>query len=363
MNDYLTKQILRVVKKVFPYLTKPQQLTLSELIVALMSPSNFTLRDIASRLSGNTNVKHKLKRLKNFLDRLKIDVPFWSNFVKLIFSLPYFRLNKRKVITLVIDATTLKDDLWILAASVTYRGRCIPVYLKSWRDPNSPYNFWERVSKFLMDIKKILPKRFKYEIIADRGFQSTKLFEICKKLNWDYVVRINGNWMCKTSDGKYCMQLSLFEDGFYEGVILGKKEKYENVNIAINSVMDETGEKVRWYLATSLKDREQAITDYERRMWIEESFRDLKSILKWEEYTKKIPEKERLEKLITVSLISYAIGLSIGSKVSVPPSEEEKTTLYKRFQYLVVSWNRNAEKIVSLFITMLSVYLWRIYGI
>ena len=363
MKNYLTKQILRVIKRVFPYLTKPQKQTLAELVVALMSPSKFTLREIASYLSGDTNVKLKLKRLKNFLDRFKIDFQFWSNFVKLVFSLPYFRLNKRKVITLVIDATTLKDDLWILGASITYRGRCIPVYLKSWREPNSSYDFWSRVSIFLRDLKKILPERFRYEIIGDRGFQSTKLFEICKELDWDYVVRINGNWMCKVSGGKYYMQLSLFEDGFYENVVLGKRGKYEDVNIAINSIRDEAGEKIRWYLATSLKERERAITDYERRMWIEESFKDLKSILKWEGYTKKIPEKGRLEKLIAVSLISYTIGLSIGSKVSVPPSEEKKTSLYKRFQHLIVSWSRNAQKIVCLVITMFLVYLWRIYGI
>ena len=48
------------------------------------------------------------------------------------------------------------------------------------------------------------------------------------------------------------------------------------------------------------------------RMWIEESFRDLKQELGWEKYTEKIPSKGRLEKVVVISLISYVIGIMVG---------------------------------------------------
>lgn len=361
MKIYLVRQVLRVVRRVFPYLTEPRKRTLAELIVALMGPYKFTLRDIASLLLGDTSVKHKLKRLKNFLDNFEIDRRFWRNYVKLVFTLPYFGLRKRKFITIVLDTTTLKDDFWVLGASITYRGRCIPLYIKIWREPNSPYDFWGRVFKFLRELKRLLPRDFKYELIADRGFQSVKLFDICKKLRWDYIVRINGEWMCKLPDGRYFMQLHLFEDGIYENVILGKRERYKGINLVVSSVIDEKGDKMRWFLATNLKDRERVINDYQRRMWIEESFKDLKSILKWENYTEKIPQKGRIEKLIVISLISYTLGLCVGSKVEIPPSEEKKTTLYKRFQNLIMSWSRHAEKLINLVITISCIYFWRNY--
>jgi hypothetical protein len=77
-----------------------------------------------------------------------------------------------------------------------------------------------------------------------------------------------------------------------------------------------------------------AATDYKRRMWIEQTFKDLKSVLKWETYTAKFPAHRRLEKLVALSCLSYGFQLCLGTQVSVPPSEEKKTSL--RFAFVII---------------------------
>ena len=363
MYDYslFSKYIHKLLSIHFHSLSKPHLKTLSDLVVAMFNLDKFTLRDIASRLPSKTHVKHKLKRLQNFLDRLNVDEEFWRSYVRMVFTLPYFQPRRRKRIILLMDSTTLKDDYWILAVSVIYRNRAIPIYLGIWERVNESYDYWGRVREVVRMAKEILPGRYEYEIVADRGFGSRRMWEICEEVGWDYVTRINDTYKVKV-DGNGYKQLSLLDGyGYYEAVVLGKSKPYSGRRRGINLVVSEKGGK-RWYIATSLRDRGMVIEDYKRRMWIEESFKDLKGRLKWERYTAKLPLLHRMRKLIIVSVMSYAIQLSLGGKVKVPRSEEEKESLISRFNHIYVSTWRTVHLIFTRMISTVRIIVYRMCG-
>jgi len=52
-----------------------------------------------------------------------------------------------------------------------------------------------------------------------------------------------------------------------------------------------------------------------RQPHIEEGIKDFKSKLHWEKYTEKIPQKERLEKCIIISSLSYSLQTSLGNQL------------------------------------------------
>lgn len=343
MDPDLAQQTYHILKRTFPQYNKYHQQTLAELMLALFSHQRFTLRHIASRLLGTTNVKHKLKRLQNFLDKLSLNEQFWQSYVQTLFCLPYMKLRSRSTITLLIDATSLKDDVWILAASISYRGRSLPVYLRQWKGVNTSFDYWERVEGFVEQLKELLPEDLDYELIGDGGFEGARMFALCRRMGWDQVIRINGSYSIKTPGGKEFIQLSLFDDGFYRQVIIGQTHPTEGMNLAVCSSEDSDR---RWYLATNV-DPEQAADDYARRMWIEQTFKDLKSVLKWETYTAKIPAHRRLEKLIVLSCLSYGFQLCLGTQVSLPPSEEKKTSLLQRFRHIYNSAYRKTKQIYT----------------
>lgn len=343
MDPDLAKQTYHILKRTFPHYSKYNQQTLAELILALFSHQRFTLRHIASRLLGQTNVKHKLKRLQNFLDKLTLDEKFWQSYVKTLFCLPYMKLRSRSKVTLLIDATTLKDDVWILAASISYRGRSLPVYLRQWRGVNTNFDYWQRVEQFVEQLKELLPEDLDYEIIGDGGFEGARMFDLCRRVGWDQVIRINGSYSVKTPGGKEFIQLNLFDDGYYRNVIIGRTNPTKGLNLAVCSSGHSDR---RWYLATSV-DPEQAARDYAQRMWIEETFKDLKSVLKWETYTAKFPAHQRMEKLIALSCLSYGFQICLGTQVTIPPSEEEKTSLLQRFRHIYTSAFRKTEQLYS----------------
>ena len=356
MTDKLARKTYHILKRTFPQYNKYSLDCLSELLLAMFSHQRFTLRHIASLLLGETNVKHKLKRLQNFLDGIQLDRQFWHSFIQTLFCLPYMKLHSRNKVTLLIDATTLREDYWILAVSISYRGRSIPVYLKIWEGVNTSYDYWDRVEGFMRELKELLPEKFSYEIIGDRGFQGASMFKLCNRLGWDQVIRINGSYKMKKPGGREFVQLHLCDDGSYREIMLGQTNTVDFLNLAIHS--DGEHENTRWYLATSLQDPQQAVSDYRRRMWIEETFKDLKSVLKWETYTRKIPENKRLDKLVVLSCLSYAIQVCIGTTVDIPPSEEEKTSVLQRFRHIYTSAYRKTE---ALYMKMVHAFNMRHY--
>ena len=52
-------------------------------------------------------------------------------------------------------------------------------------------NYWDRVKTVLTELKEILPKGYKFEIVSDRGFQGDVMFQMCKELGIDFIIRIN----------------------------------------------------------------------------------------------------------------------------------------------------------------------------
>lgn len=359
MQEKLSRFILNIVKSNFNYLNLSQQKNLADLIFAFFFNASFALYDIASGLSGETSTKHKHKRLIYFLDTLTIDVQFWKSVLLTIFSLPGFKWKQRKMLTLALDATTLKDDYWMLAVTISYKGRGIPILIKVWEGVNISYDYWGRVEETLRDLKEIIPSNFNYEIVADRGFQGDILFDLLDKLDMPYIIRVNDCYKVKLSDGSTFMQLSLFKDGFYEIEEFGIKKQTKGLNLVVNT--DENHpDTPKWYLATNRKTTQQeAVIKYKQRFWIEESFKDLKSKLLWEKYTKKLPFNDRLPKCIVISSLSYSIQTAIGKELKMSESERKTTSLFNKFRQAFRRGTRELENIILKFSAYISTYIKR----
>jgi hypothetical protein len=333
---------------------------MADLITAFLTNTSFALWDIASSLSGNTATKHKHKRLIYFLDSLTIDTDFWKSFSLAIFSLPGFKFKKRKIITLALDATTLKDDFWLLAVTISFNGRGIPLYLKSWKGVNESYNYWERIRLVLKELKEILPKGYLFEIVADRGFQGDVMFKMCKELGIDFIIRINDCYKVKVNGVEY-VQLSIFNDGYYITESLGKKSQTPDINLCVNSKILENGEVAKWYLVSNRRELSQeAMTErYTTRFWIEEGIKDLKSKMHWECYTEKIPQKARLEKCIIISCLSYAVQTAIGNQIEMSASERKRTSVFNKFRQSIRRGTDELQRIFLNFLNIIRTYIAR----
>jgi len=361
MQDDFHKLVHLMVNKCFTHFNVSQKKNMSDLLTAFLSNTSFTMWDISTSLSGNTSTKHKHKRLIYFLDGLNIDAMFWKCYSLAVFSLPGFKLKKRKIITLALDATTLRDDFWLLAVTISFNGRGIPIFLKSWKGVNESYDYWDRVKSVLKELKEILPKGYNFEIVSDRGFQGDVMFQMCKGLGIDFIVRINDSYKVKLPHGEEYIQLSLFNDGYYITESLGKKSQTPDLNLCVNSKSLENGTVAKWYLVSNRRDLSQEImTDrYTTRFWIEEGIKDLKSKLHWEKYTEKIPQKDRLIKCVIVSCLSYAVQTAIGNQMDISDSDRKRTSIFNKFRQSIRRGTEELKRIILNFINIISIYVAR----
>ena len=361
MQEDFLKFATILTKKCFSHLNLSQQKNFADLMTAFLSNTSFALWDIASSLSGNTTTKHKHKQLIYFLDSFTIDLNFWKSYSLALFSLPGFRFKRRKMLTLALDATTLKDDFWILAVTISFNGRGIPLYLKSWKGVNESYDYWGRVKSVLQALKSILPKGYLFEIVADRGFQGDIMFQMCKELGIDFIIRINDSYRIKLPNGEEYIQLSFFNDGYYVTESLGKKSQTPDINLCVNSKTLENGNVAKWYLVANKRELsyEIIVERYTTRFWIEDGIKDLKSKLHWEKYTEKIPQKERLEKCIIISSLSYSLQTAIGNQMYMSDSDRKRTSIFNKFRQTIRRGTEELERIILNFLNIIATYISR----
>ena len=196
-----------------------------------------------------------------------------------------------------------------------------------------------------------------FEIVADRGFQGDVMFQMCKELEIDFMVRINDSYKVKLPNGQEYIQLSLFNDGYYLTESLGKKSRTPDLNLCVNSKTLENGLVAQWYLVSNRRElSQQMMTDrYTTRFWIEEGIKDLKSKLHWEKYTEKIPQKDRLIKCVTVSCLSYAVQTAIGNQMDISDSDRKRTSIFNKFRQSIRRGTEELKRIILNFLNIINI--------
>ncbi len=282
----LFSPIYSLLSKTFTHLTKPKLKNLSALILTFFQHTSFALYNIAQAFPAHTTQKHKHKALLRALKNISLDEPFYTSYLKVLFALPGMRLLRRYTLPLLIDVTTLKDDYWILAAGIPVHGRAIPAYLKVWSGVNVSYDFWARVESFLRELWALLPEDWRYIVVADRGFRGPVLPKVCEALGLGYIIRIHEDFWVRLEGSKEWRLVSSLRPGKYKCAEIGKESRMRG-HVVVHEWADKKGGGVeRWYLQTNLGDTKGFIVGmYAKRMQIEEGFRDLKRVMRSEEYT------------------------------------------------------------------------------
>ncbi|MCL2132678.1 MAG: hypothetical protein FWH36_09585 [Lentimicrobiaceae bacterium] len=98
---------------------------------------------------------------------------------------------------------------------------------------------------------------------------------------------------------------------------------------------------------------------YSTRFWIEEGIKDFKSKLHWEKYTEKIPQKERLEKCIIISSLSYSMQTSLGNQLYMSDYDRKRTSVFNKFRQSIRRGTDELEKIILNFLNIISIYISR----
>ena len=273
---------------------------------------------IAERLCVWLNIlfQSALNRFYRFLGNHRFDE---LELTKRLLRLLSQRMGHRLLIS--IDWTEWHDDLRMLVASVTCGKRAIPIYCAAFGKSKIPRSQNSRENAFLSVLDGALKELGLEAIIfCDRGFRRASWLKKLEEKGLRYVVRLKSD-VCVTPQGRPKIRLDEF------GLRSGQSVDLGRVKLRSDGVMDvrvdgvwQQGTKESWWMATNLRVGIRKLAAYyDRRMTIEEQFRDGKGCrfgvkLYWTQF-KKPQHLGRMAMLVGVAIMLWtASGVAAAAE-------------------------------------------------
>jgi hypothetical protein len=201
-------------------------------------------------------------------------------------------------------------DLLMLATP--YRGRALPFHCISYSSRTIAEEKRSRNMEHRRAIADVMSMLGDTPLVFDREFSYESFFEDLEIEGLKYVICLNtaNNPTLTYEKGKMDRPVKLDITPGQTKTVPGV---YYKGNVKMNLIgMWKKGLKEAMWIATNIEPK-RALEIYLDRMKIEESFKDLKSLLGPERIMSK--ERQYMEKLIMLVLIAYTIGVLVGEKI------------------------------------------------
>jgi hypothetical protein len=287
-----------------------------EIIEGILAAKSPRISDIADAMKGKYEANYKkIQRFLNETNPKEQLQMLFNEEAEFVICDPteIERPNARKT----NYVGTLKDGrtrgFWMMTFATALRGRAIPFHFLTY----SSRTFEEQVSSRNLEhhkaVQEVLDLIGNRPVIFDREFSYLELLKSLLEANVKFVIRLkmgtNPPRFFYDQDQKIRLFLSIAPTG--------KPQVYRQVyymgQVKMNIVgIWQYGFKDPVWIMTTLEP-EEALRLYFKRMKIEISFRDLKSLLHIDKVMNK--SQERLEKMLAVVMIAYAISLLIGEAI------------------------------------------------
>ncbi len=283
-----------------------QQKTCAALVAALCQCAQASSFAIAGQLSCLTEVQigSALNRLYRFLRNERFDNWLLTQQMLRLMSQP------NKSLLLALDWTNWQDRFSVLTASVCVGTRSIPVAASACvkRQLSRSQNLWEETFLRLM-VDRLRAAGVSAIWLCDRGFHRVAWVSKLIEMKQQFVVRLQRDVTVHLPSQVCLLKRLEINEGERRDFGVVRLRADEFVTVRLIGVWAK-GAKEVWWLATNLQNRvSKVVALYDRRMGIEEQFRDSKGVrfglkLKWTQFTK-AEFVERIYLLVGVALLLW----------------------------------------------------------
>lgn len=299
-----------ILTKLLRPFRKSQQKTCLAIIAALLEAAQANSFAIASELAQQSEIQlaSAVNRLYRFLRNERFDD--WL-LTEQLFS---FFAAERKTIVLCLDWTAWGERFSLLTASVCVEKRSLPVAVSAVKKNllARSQNLWEETFLRLC-AERLKSAGVKAIWLCDRGFHRVMWLLALKQLKQQFVVRLQRDVLCEIDGQKVLLGKIPINRGEYRDFGVVKLRVDGKVKVRLIGVLAEEAKEV-WWLATNLKLSVAEIVGlYDRRMSIEQQFRDTKGArfglkLKWTQFEK----AEYLERMYLLLGVAGLLWTSLG---------------------------------------------------
>lgn len=306
----------------FPKNRKTVRNTIGLVTIAMLKSRQANVPQLAMNIGvlNNKSYHANLTRVTRFFKSaaFQVDDRTWRGHFNLCFGLLEERgIEKGGMIAIAVDATSDRDRFYILSASITFRGRNIPLYFSMRKYPVD--NIKKLEEAFLKELRHLLPRGYRYVIVADRGFGNTRFIDLCEKLEFEYLLRTNENWNIRDGYEKTNIKELEKENRDLRDIYLAKSGKRTRL------VMSFQDKSQGWYILTSLGKAGfvDLVAQYSKRFHIEKMFQDEKSS-GFEIEKSRLEKYDRYKRMLFCVYLAQMLMLFIGDYINDNVDEIKK---------------------------------------
>jgi hypothetical protein len=245
---------------------------LASLLAGIFQSKSVHLSKVASKIPGTAMLVSITRRLDRFLESPAFRVRDW--YEPIVKRLLAQRAGQEY--RLIVDGSKVGFGHQFLVVTLAYRRRAIPL-VWMWVRSSRGHSTSGRQLALLSYIYKLLPVDASVLLLGDSEFGAVEVLKQLDQWGWKYVLRQKGSHLVRENDQSPWISLGSLLAKAGQSLWLGQRQLTQLHAYSVNVLAHwKLGEKEPWLLATNLPSLCEALKAYERRMWIEEMFGDLK---------------------------------------------------------------------------------------
>jgi hypothetical protein len=109
-------------------------------------------------------------------------------------------------LAVVVDETTLAEQVHILCVSLSYQGTALPLLVRTWEQNTTltPGVYWQHLARTLQHLRDVFPPALQDHLVlvADRGYGVSRMVDTLNSLGWHWVLRVPGDRRVLLQDGR-----------------------------------------------------------------------------------------------------------------------------------------------------------------
>lgn len=282
------------------------------MMVGIYQSRSVHLSKIANKVIGSAKLVSTVRRFERFLDNQAIEVRAWYEpIAKQWIAAQWQHLRE---IRLIVDGTKVGFGHQLLMVSLAYRRRSIPVAW-TWVPYVRGHSSAKQQIELLKYVKNLLPKKAPVFLVGDSEFGSILVIKRLNRWHWSYALRQKSNTGFHRDTSEAWQTLGSFVKKAGDCVWLPNGFLTQEHAFAVAVLVYwKADENEPWCLATNLPNPKMVVQYYQRRMWIDEMFGDLKKH-GFDLESTMLRTPEHLSRLTLVVAFLFDWLISAGAKV------------------------------------------------
>jgi hypothetical protein len=299
-----------MLRRVRPGERKNRIRSFNWLLVGLYESRSVHLSKVAEKIPGQAYLPSVTRRMRRLLDNPAIRVRAWYEPI----AQGIIQRLADGEIRLIVDGSKVGFGHQLLLVAIAYRRRAIPLAW-TWVKSSRAHSTVHKQKALLSYVHSLIPAKSSVLVVGDTEFGQVGVLKLLQEWHWQYVLRQNGRYLVRQQGRRDFQRLDSLVDKPAQSQWLDTCQLTAKYAYTANLLAYwKPGEKSPWLLATNLVCPTATRKAYRRRMWIEETFGDLKSN-GFDLESTHLRHFLRLSRLTLAVVLLYVWLVAFGSRV------------------------------------------------